>query len=236
MFSLEGKKVLVTGASRGIGAAIFKTLEKMGADVIGTATTIENAEKIPHNKGKVLNVADVDSIENVVNQIGHIDILVNNAALTRDNLLMRMKDEEWHTVMKTNLDSVYYLCKACIRSMLKARFGRIINISSVSGLMGNPGQTNYAASKAGLIGFTKSLAAEVASRNITVNAIAPGFIDTEMTQVLSEEQKKILLDRVPAGRLGLPEEIGAAVAFLASQEAGYITGETLQINGGMYMQ
>jgi len=236
MFNLEGKKALVTGASRGIGAAIFNTLEKLGAEVIGTATTTETAARIPHNKGKVLNVADINSIENIVNQVGHIDILVNNAAVTRDNLLMRMKDEEWHTVIKTNLDSVYYLCKAFIRSMLKARYGRIINISSVSGLVGNPGQTNYAAAKAGLIGFTKSLAAEVASRNITVNAIAPGFINTEMTSVLPEEQKKMLLERVPMARLGNPDEIGAAVAFLASQEAGYITGETLQINGGMYMQ
>lgn len=236
IFSLAGKKALVTGASRGIGAAIFALLQKMGAEVVGTATSEQSVKNIPVPHGRILNVTDTKAIDELIAELGHIDILVNNAAVTRDNLLLRMKNEEWHEVIKTNLDAVYYLSRACIRSMLKARFGRIINISSVSGVMGNPGQTNYAAAKAGLIGFTKSLACEVASRNITVNVIAPGFIDTEMTKILPEEQKKLLLERVPMGRLGSPEEIAAVVGFLASSEAGYITGETIQVNGGMYMQ
>lgn len=234
MFNLTGKTALVTGASRGIGFAIAETLKKMGATVIGTATTEEGAKKI---QGKVLNVADPDSITALLADIPNgPDILVNNAGITRDNLLLRMKEEEWSAVIETNLTGVFRLTKACLKPMLKARWGRIITIGSVSGIMGNPGQTNYSAAKAGLIGFSKALAPEIASRNITVNVIAPGFIDTDMTRSLTDEQRARILAQVPAARLGSPDEIAATVGFLASPEAAYITGETIQVNGGMYMQ
>lgn len=242
--SLEGKVALVTGASRGIGKAIAEQLAALGATVVGTATSEKGAAAISdylgaNGKGLVLNVTDADSVEQCLAQIkesfGEIDILVNNAGITRDNLLMRMKDEEWFDIMQTNLTSVYRLSKAVLRSMMKKRFGRIITIGSVVGSMGNAGQTNYAAAKAGVLGFTKSLAREVASRGITVNAIAPGFIDTDMTKELSDEQKEAIFSQVPANRLGQPEEIAATVAFLASTQAAYITGETVHVNGGMYM-
>ncbi|MCD1599346.1 3-oxoacyl-ACP reductase FabG [Rheinheimera aquimaris] len=242
--SLEGKVALVTGASRGIGRAIAEQLAALGAKVVGTATSEKGADAIStylgdKGCGLVLNVGDTASIEQcleqIKNQFGDIDILVNNAGITRDNLLMRMKDEEWFDIMQTNLTSVYRLSKAVMRSMMKKRFGRIINIGSVVGSMGNAGQTNYAAAKAGVLGFTKSLAKEVASRGITVNAIAPGFIDTDMTKELSDDQKEAIFAQVPANRLGQPEEIAATVAFLASQQAAYITGETIHVNGGMYM-
>ncbi|GAB2924472.1 3-oxoacyl-ACP reductase FabG [Rheinheimera gaetbuli] len=242
--SLEGKVVLVTGASRGIGRAIAEQLAALGAKVVGTATSDKGAADISaylgdKGCGLVLNVADTASIETCLEQIktqfGDIDILVNNAGITRDNLLMRMKDDEWFDIMQTNLNSVYRLSKAVLRSMMKKRFGRIISIGSVVGSMGNAGQTNYAAAKAGVLGFTKSLAREVASRGITVNAIAPGFIDTDMTKELSDEQKQAIFGQVPANRLGQPEEIAATVAFLASNQAAYITGETIHVNGGMYM-
>lgn len=234
MFNLTGKTALVTGASRGIGFAIAETLRKMGATVIGTATTPEGAKKI---NGKVLNIADLNSIEALLSEFpSGPDILVNNAGITRDNLLLRMKEEEWNAVIETNLTGVFRLTKACLKPMLKARWGRIITIGSVSGIMGNPGQTNYSAAKAGLVGFSKALAPEIASRNITVNVIAPGFIDTDMTRALTEDQRARILAQVPAARLGSPEEIAATVGFLASQEAAYITGETIQVNGGMYMQ
>jgi 3-oxoacyl-[acyl-carrier protein] reductase len=242
--SLEGQVALVTGASRGIGRAIAEQLAALGAKVVGTATTESGAAAISaylgdKGQGLVLNVGDAESIEQCLEtikaQFGDIDILVNNAGITRDNLLMRMKEEEWFDIMQTNLTSVYRLSKAVLRSMMKKRHGRIISIGSVVGSMGNAGQTNYAAAKAGVLGFTKSLAKEVASRGITVNAIAPGFIDTDMTKELSEEQKEAIFSQVPANRLGKPEEIAAAVAFLASGPAAYITGETIHINGGMYM-
>ena len=242
--SLEGKVALVTGASRGIGRAIAEQLAALGAKVVGTATSEKGAQAISsylgdNGCGLVLNVADTESIEQclaqIKNQFGEIDILVNNAGITRDNLLMRMKDEEWFDIMQTNLNSVYRLSKAVLRSMMKKRFGRIISIGSVVGSMGNAGQTNYAAAKAGVLGFTKSLAREVASRGITVNAIAPGFIDTDMTKELSDEQKEAIFAQVPANRLGQPEEIAATVAFLASNQAAYINGETIHVNGGMYM-
>lgn len=242
--SLEGQVALVTGASRGIGRAIAEQLAALGAKVVGTATTESGAAAISaylgdKGQGLVLNVGDADSIEQCLEtikaQFGDIDILVNNAGITRDNLLMRMKEEEWFDIMQTNLTSVYRLSKAVLRSMMKKRHGRIISIGSVVGSMGNAGQTNYAAAKAGVLGFTKSLAKEVASRGITVNAVAPGFIDTDMTKELSEEQKEAIFSQVPANRLGKPEEIAAAVAFLASGPAAYITGETIHINGGMYM-
>lgn len=242
--SLEGKVALVTGASRGIGRAIAEQLAALGAKVVGTATSEKGAVAISeylgeHGTGLVLNVTDAASVEQcleqIKNQFGDIDILVNNAGITRDNLLMRMKDEEWFDIMQTNLTSVYRLSKAVLRSMMKKRFGRIITIGSVVGSMGNAGQTNYAAAKAGVLGFTKSLAKEVASRGITVNAIAPGFIDTDMTKELSDEQKSAIFSQVPANRLGQPEEIAATVAFLSSTQAAYITGETVHVNGGMYM-
>jgi 3-oxoacyl-[acyl-carrier protein] reductase len=242
--SFEGKVALVTGASRGIGRAIAEQLAALGAKVVGTATSEKGAQAISdylgeQGAGMVLNVTDTASVEQcleqIKNQFGEIDILVNNAGITRDNLLMRMKDEEWFDIMQTNLTSVFRLSKAVLRSMMKKRFGRIITIGSVVGSMGNAGQTNYAAAKAGVLGFTKSLAKEVASRGITVNAVAPGFIDTDMTKELSEEQKNAIFSQVPANRLGQPEEIAATVAFLASTQAAYITGETVHVNGGMYM-
>ena len=242
--NLSGKIALVTGASRGIGKAIAEKLVACGATVIGTATTENGAEAISqylgqNGKGLALNVTDEASIESVISTIkaefGDIDILVNNAGITRDNLLMRMKDDEWQDILDTNLTSVFRLSKALMRTMMKKRYGRIITIGSVVGTMGNAGQANYAAAKAGLIGFSKSLAREVASRGITVNVVAPGFIETDMTAALTDEQKALTLAQVPVGRLGQPTEIANAVAFLASDEASYITGETLHVNGGMYM-
>ncbi|CDF98198.1 MULTISPECIES: 3-oxoacyl-ACP reductase FabG [Avibacterium] len=241
---MQGKIALVTGATRGIGRAIAEELSAKGAFVIGTATSEKGADSISaylgeKGKGLVLNVADQQSIEAVLAQIkaefGDIDILVNNAGITRDNLLMRMKEEEWFDILQTNLTSVFHLSKAMLRSMMKKRAGRIITIGSVVGSMGNPGQANYCAAKAGLIGFSKALAKEVASRGITVNVVAPGFIATDMTEALTEEQKAATLANVPAGRLGEPKDIAKAVAFLASDDAGYITGTTLHVNGGMYM-
>ena len=241
---MQGKIALVTGATRGIGRAVAEELALKGAFVIGTATSEKGAESISaylgeEGRGLVLNVADQASIEGVLERIkkefGDIDILVNNAGITRDNLLMRMKDEEWFDILQTNLSSVYHLSKAMLRSMMKKRFGRIINIGSVVGSSGNPGQSNYCAAKAGLIGFSKALAKEVASRGITVNVVAPGFVATDMTEVLSEELKDTLLSQIPAGRLGEPKDIAKAVAFLASDDAAYINGTTLHVNGGMYM-
>ena len=241
---MQGKIALVTGATRGIGRAVAEELVSKGAFVIGSATSEKGAESISaylgeKGRGLVLNVADQASIDAVLEQIkqefGDIDILVNNAGITRDNLLMRMKDEEWFDILQTNLSSVYHLSKAMLRTMMKKRFGRIINIGSVVGSMGNAGQTNYCAAKAGLIGFSKALAKEVASRGITVNVVAPGFIATDMTDVLSEELKNNLLTQIPAGRLGEPKDIAKAVAFLASEDASYINGTTLHVNGGMYM-
>ncbi|AWB57929.1 MULTISPECIES: 3-oxoacyl-ACP reductase FabG [unclassified Colwellia] len=243
MFSLEGKVILVTGASRGIGKAIASQLKALGGNVIGTATSEHGAanisEYLGEGQGLVLNVTDDASISAMFDLIkekhGSVDILVNNAGITRDNLMMRMKDDEWNDIINTNLTSVFKISKAVLRAMMKKRNGRIINIGSVVGTMGNAGQVNYATAKAGLIGFTKSLAREVASRGITVNTVSPGFIDTDMTQTLTDEQKEGIFAQVPANRLGKPEEIANAVAFLASDSAAYITGETLHVNGGMYM-
>lgn len=244
MSKLEGEIALVTGASRGIGKAIAEQLKADGATVIGTATTEGGAEKISeylgdNGKGMCLNVTDADSVATVIKQIetdfGHVSILVNNAGITRDNLLMMMKDDQWNDIIDTNLTSIFRLCKAVVRKMMKARTGRIINIGSVVGSSGNPGQTNYSAAKAGLLGFTKSLAREIGSRNITVNTVAPGFIDTDMTKELADEQKEALIGSIPLSRLGDPADIANAVAFLASPEASYITGETLHVNGGMHM-
>jgi 3-oxoacyl-[acyl-carrier protein] reductase len=239
---------LVTGASRGIGQAIALEMGKLGATVVGTATSSQGADAIGEylqganvaGAGMALNVNDAAQTEQVLtairNQFGEVSILVNNAGITRDNLLARMSDEEWDDVIATNLKSVFRLSRAVLRGMMKARRGRIISISSVVGSMGNPGQSNYAASKAGMVGFTKSLAQEIGSRNITVNCIAPGFIDTDMTQALGEEQRAKLVEHVPLRRLGLPEDIAAAVSFLAGPGANYITGATLHVNGGMYME
>ena len=244
---LENQIALVTGASRGIGRAIADGIGNQGATVIGTATTESGADAISERfaaadikgRGLMLNVTDQTSVDSVIKTItdeyGAPTILVNNAGITRDNLLMRMKDDEWNSIIETNLSSIYRLSKACLRAMMKARKGRIINIASVVGATGNPGQTNYSAAKAGMIGFTKSLAREVGSRGITVNVVAPGFIDTDMTRELPDTQKNALLSVIPLARLGDPEEIASAVIFLASQSAGYITGETLHVNGGMYM-
>jgi len=242
---LKGEIALVTGASRGIGAAIAERLSVEGARVIGTATTPQGAERIGKaleargGRGAVLDVADQASIEALIGDIeareGPISILCNNAGITRDMLLLRMKADDWESVMQTNLASVFRLSKAVLRGMMKARKGRIISISSIVGLTGNAGQANYAAAKAGIIAFTKSLAREVGSRNITANVIAPGFIDTDMTRALSEEQRGALSGQIPLGRLGLPGDVAAAAAFLASADASYITGETLHVNGGMYM-
>ena len=243
MFSLTGKVALVTGASRGIGKAIATQLQALGATVVGTATSDNGAEKISEylgtGNGLVLNVTSDDSIAAMFSTIkeahGGVDILVNNAGITRDNLFMRMKDDEWQDIIDTNLTSIFKVSKAAIRPMMKKRNGRIINIGSVVGSMGNAGQVNYSTAKAGLLGFTKSLAREIASRGITVNTIAPGFIDTDMTQTLTDEQKEGIFSQVPANRLGKPEEIASTVAFLASDAAAYITGETIHVNGGMYM-
>lgn len=244
---LNGEIALVTGASRGIGRAIALALGEAGIMVAGTATTKAGADRIDQifrengceGLGLELNVTDQasidDAFERLTDQVGPPTILVNNAGITRDNLLMRMKDAEWDQVIDTNLNSVYRLSKACLRGMMKVRRGRIINISSVVGALGNGGQTNYASAKAGMMGFTKSLAREVGSRGITVNCVAPGFIDTDMTRALDETQRERLLAGIPLGRLGDPADIAATVVFLASERAGYITGETIHVNGGMHM-
>lgn len=244
----ESEKIaLVTGATRGIGRAIALALGQQGHTVVGTATSADGAARISaafaeagiKGQGLVLNVADPESIEQALASIheafGAPQILVNNAGITRDNLMLRMKADEWDEVINTNLSAIFRLTKACLKGMTKARWGRIVNISSVVGSMGNPGQANYAAAKAGLEGFGRALAAEIASRNITVNAIAPGFIETDMTTALPEAQRELLLKQVPAGRLGQPQDIASAVAFLTSESASYITGTTLHVNGGMYM-
>jgi len=243
--SLQGKVALVTGASRGIGAAIADALQAEGAIVIGTATSESGAAAINERlavaggAGRVLNVTEDGAIEALVESIekefGAVAILVNNAGITRDGLLMRMKDDDWDAIMDTNLKSVFKASKAVLRGMMKARWGRIINIASVVGATGNPGQTNYAAAKAGIMGFTKSMAREVGSRNITVNCVAPGFIDTDMTRALPEEQRTALVGQISLGRLGDAKDIADATAFLASDRAAYITGQTLHVNGGMFM-
>ena len=244
---LTNQIALVTGASRGIGQAIAFALGKQQAIVIGTATSEAGAQKISDafkandiaGTGMVLNVANADSVAECLKKINadyrSPDILVNNAGVTRDTLLMMMKEEQWDEIINTNLTSVFRMSKAVIRPMMKKRGGRIINISSVVGATGNPGQTNYAAAKAGLVGFSKSLAREIGSRNITVNTVSPGFIDTDMTKELSDDQKKTITDQIPLGRLGSAEDIAAAVVFLASPSAAYITGENIHVNGGMYM-
>ncbi len=243
--TLKGEIALVTGASRGIGAAIADELAAQGATVIGTATTESGAAAIGERlavhggAGRSLNVTDsaaVDAlIDAIAKEFGAVSILVNNAGITRDNLLMRMKDEDWNAIIDTNLTSVYRTSKAVMRSMMKARKGRIVNIASVIGLTGNPGQANYAAAKAGIIAFSKSLAREIGSRGITVNVVAPGFIDTDMTRALPEAGKEAMLAQIALGRFGKPADIARAVAFLAGPSATYITGETLHVNGGMYM-
>ncbi|MDA9672365.1 3-oxoacyl-ACP reductase FabG [Alphaproteobacteria bacterium] len=244
MFQLSGRTALITGASGGIGSAIAKNLSQQGAHVILHGTRAGRLEELASEIGTnvsvvTANLSDRDAVGGLVSEAakatGAIDILVNNAGITRDNLFMRMKDEEWDDVLEVNLTSSMLLCRSAIRAMMKARWGRIISISSIVGVTGNPGQTNYAASKAGMIGFSKSLAAEVASRGITVNVVAPGFIETPMTDDLTDEQKQKLLGNVPAGRLGSSQEVAAAVSFLASEEAAYMTGATLHVNGGMAM-
>jgi 3-oxoacyl-[acyl-carrier protein] reductase len=242
--ALEGEIALVTGASRGIGASIAATLAAAGARVVGTATSQGGADAISaalgeHGRGIVLDIADPESVAEAVKDVesneGSPSILVNNAGITRDNLLMRMKQEEWDDVIATNLTGMFSICKACLRGMMKAKKGRIVNIASVVGVMGNPGQANYTAAKAGMIGFSKSLAREIASRGITVNVVAPGFIDTDMTRELPEESRAALLTQVPLGRLGDGADIANAVLFLASEAGAYITGETVHVNGGMLM-
>ena len=241
----EAKVALVTGASRGIGKAIAETLAAKGMTVIGTATTESGADNISAylaasgGKGMALNVTDAESVTSVLKAIneefGPVDVLVNNAGITRDNLLMRMKDEEWDDIINTNLTSIFRLSKAVMRGMMKSRWGRIVSIGSVVGSMGNAGQANYAAAKAAVIGFSKSLGREIANRGITVNVVAPGFIETDMTKALGEEQRDALKSQIPAARLGTPEDIAETVAFLVSDAAGYITGETIHVNGGMHM-
>lgn len=243
---MESKIALVTGASRGIGQAIALQLAKAGCQVVGTATSDSGADKISQyfkennlkGCGKKLNIADKDNVEAVLaeikKEIGAPSILVNNAGITRDNLMLRMKDDEWLDVINTNLNGTFYVIKNCLRDMMKARWGRIINLSSIVGEGGNPGQANYSASKSGIDGLTRSLGKEVASRNITVNAIAPGFIQTDMTNVLTDEQKTGILGAVPAGRIGDPAEIASVVEFLASDAASYVTAQVLHVNGGMY--
>ncbi len=245
---MENRVALVTGATRGIGKAILHALAARGAIVAGTATSDAGAETIRaelaaagfKGEGLKLDVTDAGAVDVAVDGLlgrhGRIDILVNNAGITRDNLLMRMKDEEWSSILETNLTSVFRLSRAVLRPMMKARYGRIVSIASVVGVAGNAGQTNYAAAKAGMIGFSKSLAQEVGSRGITVNCVAPGFIDTDMTRTLPEAAKTKLLEKIPLGKLGTPEDIANAVAFLASEGAGYVTGSTLHVNGGMYME
>ncbi|MCX7183263.1 MAG: 3-oxoacyl-ACP reductase FabG [Nitrosospira sp.] len=245
---LQNQIALITGASRGIGRAIALKLGQDGATIIGTATTQEGAENISRyldeagikGIGLVLNVNNINQIkiviEEIIEKFGDITILVNNAGITRDNLLVRMKDVEWDETLDTNLKSIFLLSRSVLRAMMGARYGRIVNLSSVVGATGNMGQANYAAAKAGIFGFSKSLAREVGSRNITVNCVAPGFIDTDMTRLLTEKQKQYLIQHIPIGRLGQPEEVASAVAFLVSPAAGYITGTTLHINGGMHME
>jgi 3-oxoacyl-[acyl-carrier protein] reductase len=244
---LTGQVALITGASRGIGKAIALALGSAGAFVVGTATSESGAAQISaymqeagiRGEGRMLDVRNAEDVSQLVDAVseqhGVITLLVNNAGITRDSLLMRMKDDEWDDIINTNLSSVYRVSKACLRGMMKARAGRIINIASVVGSMGNAGQTNYAAAKAGIMGFSRSLAREVGSRNITVNTVAPGFIDTDMTRALSEDQRAQLVREIPLGRMGEPEDIAATVVFLASSAAGYISGQTLHVNGGMYM-
>jgi 3-oxoacyl-[acyl-carrier protein] reductase len=244
---LKGQTALVTGASRGIGKAVALELGRLGATVVGTATTAEGAEKISaylteagvSGKGAMLEVRDQAQVDALIGEIdkahGAVTILVNNAGITRDNLALRMKDDEWDAVIDTNLKAVFRLSKAVMRGMMKARGGRVINITSVVGHSGNPGQANYCAAKAGVSGLTRSLARELGSRNITVNCVAPGFIDTDMTKALDEKQKEGLIGSIPLGRLGTPADIAAAVAYLASPAASYVTGTTLHVNGGMYM-
>lgn len=245
MSTLSNQIALVTGASRGIGREIAGALADEGAVVIGTATTDSGAQSISDfladrkGRGIVVNVTDVEGVQAAIKDIAASDgtptVLVNNAGITRDNLLLRMKPEEWDELLDTNLSAIYRTCKACLRGMMKAKRGRIINIGSVVGMMGNAGQSNYAAAKAGMIGFTRALALEVGSRNITVNTIAPGFIETDMTRAMTDTQRQALAEQIPLGRLGQPEDIARAVVYLASAAGSYITGETLNINGGMYM-
>lgn len=247
MINIDGIVCLVTGASRGLGAAIANQLGEMGGTVVGTATSAAGADAISERfaekgfsgAGMVLNVTDDDSVADVLNavneQFGAVGVLVNNAGITRDTLLMRMKDDDWDAILDTNLKSAFRMSKACLRGMMKARFGRIVNISSIVGITGNAGQANYAAAKAGVIGFSRSMAQEVASRNITVNVVAPGFIKSDMTDQLKEDQKQVLMQKIPMARLGVPEDIAGAVAFLVSPYADYITGTVINVNGGMYM-
>ena len=247
MFELQGQIALVTGASRGIGRSIALSMGQQGASIVGTATSELGAQGVTtalsdagiKGRGVVLDVTHGESVLNVVRQIeenfGPISILVNNAGITRDNLLLRMKDEEWDDILETNLSSVFRVTKACLRGMVRARRGRVITVTSIVGATGNPGQTNYAAAKAGLVGFTKSLASEVASRGITVNGIAPGFIETDMTSSLEQSRRDALVTAIPLGRLGVGEDVAAAAVFLASREASYITGQVIHVNGGLYM-
>ena len=247
MLDLQGQIALVTGASRGIGRSIALSMGRQGASIVGTSTSELGARGVTaalsdaciEGRGVVLDVTHGESVLNVVNQIeenfGPISILVNNAGITRDNLLLRMKDEEWDDILETNLSSVFRVTKACLRGMVRARRGRVINVTSIVGATGNPGQTNYAAAKAGLVGFTKSLASEVASRGITVNGIAPGFIETDMTSSLEQSRRDALVTAIPLGRLGIGDDVAAAAVFLASREASYITGQVIHVNGGLYM-
>ena len=247
MKALEGKVALVSGASRGIGQGIALALARAGATVIGTATSQEGAVRITQTlqeqnlsgTGMILNVTSPDSVNDIFSKIkeqfGAVNILINNAAITQDNLFLRMKEEEWLSVIDTNLTAIYRLSKACVRDMIKARWGRIINIGSVVGSTGNPGQANYCASKAGVVGFSKALALEIGSRDVTVNTVAPGFVETDMTNALTDEQREAIFQRIPMQKLGTVDDIAAAVVFLASPAAGYITGQTLHVNGGMYM-
>ena len=247
MLDLQGQIALVTGASRGIGRSIALSMGQQGASIVGTSTSELGARGVTaalsdagiEGRGAVLDVTHGESVFNVVKQIeenfGPISILVNNAGITRDNLLLRMKDEEWDDILETNLSSVFRVTKACLRGMVRARRGRVINVTSIVGATGNPGQTNYAAAKAGLVGFTKSLASEVASRGITVNGIAPGFIETDMTSSLEQSRRDALVTAIPLGRLGVGEDVAAAAVFLASREASYITGQVIHVNGGLYM-
>ena len=247
MLDLQGQIALVTGASRGIGRSIALSMGRQGASIVGTSTSELGARGVTaalsdagiEGRGTVLDVTHGESVFSVVKQIeenfGPISILVNNAGITRDNLLLRMKDEEWDDILETNLSSVFRVTKACLRGMVRARRGRVINVTSIVGATGNPGQTNYAAAKAGLVGFTKSLASEVASRGITVNGIAPGFIETDMTSSLEQSRRDALVTAIPLGRLGVGEDVAAAAVFLASPEASYITGQVIHVNGGLYM-